>query len=87
MCKKTLLVFLLLFSIVSLVASSHFYYADGKKIELGFDQKTVADFMTKIEKSKFFTKNVKLNSLKLSTANGVTVQKFALTCTRVGTKK
>ena len=52
-----------------------------------FDQKTVADFMTKIEKSQFFTKNVKLNSLKLSTSNGLTVQKFALTCTRTGTKK
>lgn len=52
-----------------------------------FDQKTVADFMTKIEKSQFFTKNIKLNNLKLGTANGVTVQKFTLTCTRAATKK
>ncbi len=48
-----------------------------------FDQKTVAEFMTNIETSPLFTKNVKLNNLSMkTTANGIVVQNFALNCRR-----
>ena len=48
-----------------------------------FDQKIVADFMTKLEESPLFKKDVKLNSLTLSKlGTGITVQKFSLTCIR-----
>ncbi len=48
-----------------------------------FDQKTVADFMTKIEKSPLFEKDILLNELTMDTIdNGIAVQKFTLSCTK-----
>ncbi len=48
-----------------------------------FDQKTVAEFMTNLQTSPFFTKNVKLNNLSMKTvANGIVVQNFVLNCKR-----
>jgi len=50
---------------------------------LAFDQKTVADFMTKIGSSPLFNKEVKLNNLKMETLeNETAVQKFVLSCTK-----
>ena len=48
-----------------------------------FDQKIVADFMTRLEKSPLFEKDVKLNNLTMSNlGNGVAMQNFTLTCTK-----
>ncbi|MCK5097054.1 MAG: PilN domain-containing protein [Desulfobacteraceae bacterium] len=48
-----------------------------------FDQKIVADFMTRLEKSPLFVKDVRLNNLTMSNlGNGAAVQNFTLTCTK-----
>ncbi len=54
---------------------------------VAFDQKTVADFMTNLETSPLFHKDVKLNNLTLRTiGKRITVQNFALSCRRNLTK-
>ena len=48
---------------------------------IAFDQKTVADFMTRLATSQLFTKDVKLNNLTMKTiTNGIVVQNFSLSC-------
>ena len=50
---------------------------------IAFDQKTVADFMTKIGESPLFDKDVRLNNLKMdSIENETVVQNFTLSCTK-----
>ena len=50
---------------------------------IAFDQKTVADFMTKIGESPLFDKDVRLNNLKMdSIENETAVQNFTLSCTK-----
>ncbi len=50
---------------------------------ISFDQKTVADFMTKIEESPLFNKDVLLNELTMDTiGNGIAVQNFTLSCAK-----
>ncbi len=52
-----------------------------------FDQKTVAEFMTNLQTSQLFTKDVKLNNLSMKTiANKIGVQNFALSCKRTAPK-
>lgn len=54
---------------------------------IAFDQKTVADFMTKIGESPLYDKDVKLNNLKMdNSADGTAVQSFVLSCTKTVTK-
>ncbi|MCK5310654.1 MAG: PilN domain-containing protein [Desulfobacteraceae bacterium] len=50
---------------------------------IAFDQKTVADFMTKLGESPLFDKDIRLNNLKMdSIANEATVQNFIVSCTK-----
>jgi type IV pilus assembly protein PilN len=56
--------------------------ANVKISGIAFDQKTVADFMTRIGKSPLFHKDVKLNNLKMSDIAGTAVQSFVLSCTK-----
>ena len=54
---------------------------------IAFDQKTVADFMTKIGESPLYEKDVKLNNLKMENfAGGTAVQSFVLSCAKTVTK-
>jgi len=54
---------------------------------IAFDQKTVADFMTKIERSSLFNKNVVLKRLDRGAVGKTIVQNFSLTCTKKIKKK
>ena len=54
---------------------------------VAFDQKTVADFMTRIEKSSLFKKNVVLRSLDRGAVGKNVIQKFSLTCIKKIKKK
>ncbi len=84
-------VIILLDSITSLIIPEEMWLTNltmsGAAVTINgvaFDQKTVADFMTNIEKSPLFAKNVSLNNLTMNTTtNGVAVQNFALSCTKV----
>ncbi len=54
---------------------------------LSFDQKTVADFMTRIENSPLFQKDVLLNELTMNMiADEIAVQSFTLSCTKTEKK-
>ncbi len=50
MFKKTLNVVVLVLSVLSLSATSYFYYADGEKAELEFDGKTIALYFENYQK-------------------------------------
>ena len=48
---------------------------------MAFDNKTVADFMTKLENLTFF-KKVNLNTLKMEEINNIQIKKFEVLCSK-----
>ncbi len=62
-----------------------FLHANNQTVTIkgmAFDQKTVADFMTKLGRSPLFEKDIKLNSVKMETfgAEKVVLKEFELFC-------